>query len=305
MLPEFPSASETSAPPSGLSPQNANLLDTAWDVVKDSLKELALAPNAYDRLDFVFDIPDPSVAEALLADWGNGIFPSLPNVVVVPDATLNGNAGAYSADRSEIYLSASLVQSDNLTGILPKVLAEEFGHHVDQLLNPGGDTVGDEGELFSDILLGEELTDEELARLRGENDFGILNLDGKDTFAEFTSTFTWGGRTYQWVSYRIQSGDTLSGIASRTLGDGSYNAYSYIGNYNGITNYSRIYAGQSIYVPSPYTAPPTNNTSPPSSGTSSLPPVMTTTEFNNWPNMAEYTSRNPFPSKGQNQQFSL
>lgn len=160
----------------GLAPQNSSVLDAAWDVVKDQLKDLALAPNGYDRLDLVFDIADPSTAQMMLSDWGNGIFPNLPNVVILPDGDLNGNAGAYSADREEIYLSASLIQTDPLTGALPRVLAEEFGHHVDDLLNPGNDTAGDEGELLSEVLFGHELTSEKLAQLRSEDDHGVIVL---------------------------------------------------------------------------------------------------------------------------------
>jgi subtilase family serine protease len=61
--------------------------------------------------------------------------------------------------------------------------------------------------------------------------------------------FAYGNKNYQWVTYTIQSGDTLSGIAYKTLGDGTANGYNFIAQYNGISNPSYIYSGQKIYIP--------------------------------------------------------
>jgi pimeloyl-ACP methyl ester carboxylesterase len=191
MLPELSSENSASSIPldlsSGPNSQGYNVLDAAWADLTHQLQELALAPDGYGRLDFVFDTANSSTAQAILSDWGNGVFLNLPDVVVLSDATLNGNAGAYSAQRQEIYLSSTLVQSDDLTGALPRVLAEELGHYIDHLLNPSGDTVGDEGELFSKVLLGQEVTDAELARIQSENDFGLLHLGGENVAVEFSS----------------------------------------------------------------------------------------------------------------------
>jgi pimeloyl-ACP methyl ester carboxylesterase len=191
MLPELSSENSASSIPldlsSGPNSQGYNVLDAAWADLTHQLQELALAPDGYGRVVFVFDTANSSTAQAILSDWGNGVFLNLPDVVVLSDATLNGNAGAYSAQRQEIYLSSTLVQSDDLTGALPRVLAEELGHYIDHLLNPSGDTVGDEGELFSKVLLGQEVTDAELARIQSENDFGLLHLGGENVAVEFSS----------------------------------------------------------------------------------------------------------------------
>jgi surface antigen len=63
------------------------------------------------------------------------------------------------------------------------------------------------------------------------------------------------GKYYNWVSYIIQSGDTLSGIAQQTMGDGSAPYYNFIAERNGIANPNIIYPGQQILVPTEVSAP--------------------------------------------------
>ncbi|PZU97791.1 MAG: hypothetical protein DCE90_06845 [Pseudanabaena sp.] len=63
------------------------------------------------------------------------------------------------------------------------------------------------------------------------------------------NTFNYGGKTYQWISYTIKSGDTLSAISQKTLGDSSASGFNFIAQYNGISNPSKINAGQLIQIP--------------------------------------------------------
>lgn len=57
------------------------------------------------------------------------------------------------------------------------------------------------------------------------------------------------GEYYDWERYQIRSGDTLSGIAYRTLGHGTYDYYKWIGDHNGIPNYNYIATGNWIEIP--------------------------------------------------------
>ena len=166
---------------------NVNALNTALDFVQGQLQEFALAPNAYEHLNFVFDVTDPSAVQTRLSDWQNSVFTDRPDILFLSNEVLQGAAGAYSASRNTIYLSETLTQPGELTR-LPQVLLEEYGHALDQQFNPGDDTAGDEGELFSRIVLGEQISNEELARLRNEDDHGTLNLDGVDVAVEFDNT---------------------------------------------------------------------------------------------------------------------
>ena len=63
----------------------------------------------------------------------------------MPDA-----AGAYAKKTGTIYLNQAWIQTASHKEII-KVLTEEYGHHLDALLNQD-DTKGDEGKLFSDLL---------------------------------------------------------------------------------------------------------------------------------------------------------
>ncbi|BBD58390.1 peptidase [Nostoc sp. HK-01] len=167
--------------------QISDSLAIALDFIESKLQEFAQAPNAYEKLNFVFDIKNASAVNTRLADWQNKVFTDRPDILFLSDAELQGAFGAYSAERNTIYLSETLTQQDPLTG-LAKVLLEEYGHALDQQFNSGGDTPGDEGELLSQIVLGTAISDQELARLRGEDDRGTLNLDGVDVAVEFDNT---------------------------------------------------------------------------------------------------------------------
>ena len=67
------------------------------------------------------------------------------------------------------------------------MLLEEFGHAIDRRLNPGLDSAGDEGELFSDLVSGAVLSPEEYSRIIVEDDAGTLSLDGANVAVEFAA----------------------------------------------------------------------------------------------------------------------
>jgi pimeloyl-ACP methyl ester carboxylesterase len=124
-----------------------------------------------------------------------------------------------------------------------------------------------------------------------ETGFGVVNLNkavqlAKETAPQayiptpFSNPTTWGleglvtpleratadqfnGKYYDWESYTIQSGDTLSQIAVDTMGDASPDAYNFIAQHNNIPNPDEIYAGQEIQIPTevsaPQQQPPTND----------------------------------------------
>ncbi|MDI9636154.1 DUF4114 domain-containing protein [Geitlerinema splendidum] len=58
------------------------------------------------------------------------------------------------------------------------------------------------------------------------------------------------GEYYDWVRYQLRSGDTISHIAQRTMGNGLDPDYwAFIGNKNGLANVHRIAAGDWIWIP--------------------------------------------------------
>ena len=149
------------------------------NALQDAQSQLQLffsSPNSAQQLGFVFDITNYQAVQTLLENVVSEAF-TFPQVQVLNDELMNGARGAYSSDRNAIYLAASLLETDDLTG-MQGTLIEEYGHYVDTLLNPGEDTAGDEGELFKTVVLGDVLDEAELLRIQTEDDFGIITLDG-------------------------------------------------------------------------------------------------------------------------------
>lgn len=160
-------------------------LEAALSSAQQRLQSFAQSATAFDQLSGVFAMTAPTVAQAQIEDWADGLFANTPSVVLLEDGLLKGAAGAYSADRDTIYLAASLTQNDDLLG---QVWLEEYGHALDQRFNPGEETAGDEGELFRHTVLGTDLTNAELSRIRQENDWGTLLLDGTPIVVEMDNT---------------------------------------------------------------------------------------------------------------------
>jgi hypothetical protein len=88
-------------------------------------------------------------------------------------------------------------------------------------------------------------------------------LEGLVTPLERATADQFNGKYYDWESYTIQDGDTLSQIAIDTMGDSSPDFYNFIAQHNNIPNPDEIYAGQEIQIPkevsAPQQQPPTND----------------------------------------------
>jgi len=228
----------------------ASQLPDALGLVQSKLQQAAASHDLFAQ---VFgDKANTAEIQAVRSQWSVGDFSQLPSVQVLSADNMNGAFGAYASSTQTVYLSDTLFQSnaaptDSLLGVVG-VLVEETFHWLDDRV--GADTAGDEGELAKDLLFGVSLSNSELARIKSEEDYGFITDSGLSKVVEFSSnSFTYGGKTYQWTNYTIRSGDTLSGIAQRTLSDGSANGYNFIAQRNGISNPSKINIGQLIQVP--------------------------------------------------------
>jgi hypothetical protein len=78
--------------------------------------------------------------------------------------------------REPLYLSESFFASASLDALVAVIL-EEIGHYVDAQVNRV-DTVGDEGELFSHLVRGVNLTEAELTYIQAEDDRSLIDLEG-------------------------------------------------------------------------------------------------------------------------------
>jgi Lectin C-type domain/RTX calcium-binding nonapeptide repeat (4 copies) len=124
---------------------------------------------------------DPPVLTDLVTQWSAGDFSGLPPIVLLSATDISGAMGAYAISTGTIYLSADWLAAASKEQVFA-VLTEELGHHLDGLLNVV-DTVGDEGQLFADLLKGEKLSNEQVSALRSQDDKLIIRTT-KMTSAE-------------------------------------------------------------------------------------------------------------------------
>ncbi|MFM1842280.1 MAG: hypothetical protein RLZZ490_1016, partial [Cyanobacteriota bacterium] len=109
------------------------------------------------------------------------IIEDLPEIAILPDEVLPGAFGAFSVQTGTIYLSESAVNGDS--GRLQAVLLEEIGHFIDAQVNTM-ETLGDEGELFSAIVRGVDLSPTDLGRIQTEDDHATITLKGENIAIE-------------------------------------------------------------------------------------------------------------------------
>jgi hypothetical protein len=87
-----------------------------------------------------------------------------PKIEVVPSDILGKADGGFDTVNNKIYLSSNLIERGDLAEIVP-VIIEEIGHYLDSKIHPGGDAAGDEGEIFSKLVRGIEISVPEYATL--------------------------------------------------------------------------------------------------------------------------------------------
>jgi len=151
-----------------------------WYGIKSRLTEFAQLPNAYQLLESVFDIQDHKAARTTLNEWREGVFNRLPTVSVLTDVEMQGALGGYSSALNMIFLSHSVNSHDLITG---QVLLEEYGHYLDSRFNPSEDTAGDEGELFSAVVLNKNLSEQSLDRIKSEDDAAYILLSSGERYS--------------------------------------------------------------------------------------------------------------------------
>ena len=155
----------------------------------------------------------PQELQDLVSQWSSGDFQAVPEIVLLSNADINGALGAYAQSTGKIYLNADWFATATQEAV-NAVLTEELGHHLDGLLN-AVDTVGDEGEYFSDLLRGVVLRDTKEAFLRAEGDSGIIQVEGKPLRVEYSLQPT----SIQPIVQFSKVGDNFAG---RCSSDGTY-----------------------------------------------------------------------------------
>ncbi|MBE9187540.1 FG-GAP repeat protein [Microcoleus sp. LEGE 07076] len=155
------------------------IAQTAVGIAQNSLSSFATSPDFLAKMQVAFGNSfDVEQAVKLASAWAQGDFSEFPEIEIRSEAEINGALGAFAAATGKIYLSREFLAKNagNVTAVAG-VLLEEFGHFVDSQINRV-DAIGDEGEIFSDLVQGKALSQGELAGLKGEDDSAIVVLDG-------------------------------------------------------------------------------------------------------------------------------
>lgn len=159
-------------------------------IAQNSLSSFATTPDFLPKMQETFGNSfDVEKAVKLASAWAQGDFSEFPEIEIRSEAEINGALGAFGGT-GKIYLSREFLAKNagNVTAVAG-VLLEEFGHFVDSQINRV-DAIGDEGEIFADVVQGKALSQGELAQLKGEDDSAVVVLDGervKIEQAELTS----------------------------------------------------------------------------------------------------------------------
>ncbi|WP_395764323.1 VCBS domain-containing protein [Stutzerimonas balearica] len=112
-------------------------------------------------------------------------------VQLLDNATIQGALAAYApqsaGSEAVIYLNRDWLEVLDASQVA-RLLTEEYGHHLDYLLNQGGDSAGDEGQRFTTRVNGGATDGLGFA---ADDDHGTLQLDDHSQAVEFaTLTFS-------------------------------------------------------------------------------------------------------------------
>ncbi|MBE9204852.1 DUF4347 domain-containing protein, partial [Synechocystis salina LEGE 06099] len=185
-------------------------LDTLQLVVQEQLS------GFFAQSDYLTQLAIPFSATAGTAAWtGNAesLRSSILNgsyrirLEVRSGAELQGALGAYSTtgttDTPTIYLNADWLATASQEQIVA-VLLEEIGHDFDQILNHGDDSQGDEGEIFANLVQG---NDYNLNALKSQNDHQILDIENYSVAVEKADLNT-GFQSFDFTFTDGSNGDT-------------------------------------------------------------------------------------------------
>jgi hypothetical protein len=167
----------------------ATLLDLAIVSVFDSLQAFSNQDNIWDLLAIPFgETYDRTRAGELREQWQTGVDVEMPGFQVVADTVLGIAQGAYSLETNTIYLRESFVANADQSDLV-RVLLEEYGHFVDAQVNIL-DSAGDEGGIFSALVLGTAVSDPVIAELKEHNDQTWVQILGQPIAIEQNSPTT-------------------------------------------------------------------------------------------------------------------
>lgn len=188
-----------------LAETNTFLAEQVMPKVYQQLQLFASDPTFVEQLKLPFgDTWDIQKAQTLATEWLTGNFSTLAPIKIVTSADINGASGAFADTTNQIYLVEDILTGSNVNQAVSVVL-EEIGHSIDPRLN-SSDSLGDEGEIFANIVQGKGLSPEQIQTLKSEDDHATITIDGKILSVEFDDdaydyySQNWGGEIFDWTT---------------------------------------------------------------------------------------------------------
>jgi len=174
---------------SSLEPDINGILATSLQTAIGQLKKFVIDPVFSDKMTISFGSAiDLEGAKYLIQELANG--QSLPQIEILSAKDINGYNGGFDVLTNTVYISEDfLLQNANNPDAISSVILEEIGHFVDARVN-AIDSVGDEGEIFSALVRGTNLSPADLLTLKSENDQATISPNGHPILVE-TSASAW------------------------------------------------------------------------------------------------------------------
>ena len=187
------------------------VVDTALRSAYQSLSKFRFDPEYTQKLETAFGQSyNSEVADRLFDKFAEGTFTDIPILKIVNRVAIAGGNGAFSAQTQKVYLAVEFIEQHvNNTPKIADVLIEEIGHFIDSQINEV-DAPGDEGDIFSELVQGNSLTEEELRFLKEENDKATVYENDKISSIEQNSTTL---RVATWNIWRDDAKATNTKVA--------------------------------------------------------------------------------------------
>ncbi len=214
----------------------SSLLDSALLTAQEFLSNFAVSSSFLDKLATAFgENFNLDVATNLSKDWQASNFSNIPPIQILKAHQLPGAKGAFAAATNRIYLSDKFI-FDNQHNLLAvaEVLLEEIGHKLDKMLN-SSEAPGDEGAIFSALVMNKHLTESDLQALKAEDDIAWIELDGQlieieqATYTGTAGADSLNGGAADDTIFGLNGNDTLTGESGNDTLDGGSGADRLIG----------------------------------------------------------------------------
>ena len=204
---------------SGTGENFTNKLDQVWTAVNTEINDFLQLPDWEVKTRLAIT-GDWLANEA--QDFFSYVSPENINVEILPANDMPGIAGGYDAITGKIYLSENLVKYSD-TAKIAEVLIEEFGHKADDILNPGQDSPGDEGEILAKLISNQGSIPADWQVLKQENDHKFIQVGDSWIGVEASEnikelSFIWSLEDVNDMTIDRQGNLYFSGKTNRNLG---------------------------------------------------------------------------------------